>query len=173
MAISQINSNSLASGVPSATNITTGTLPSAQLPAGSVLQVVAASYTSVASNSTTSFIDTGLTASITPTKSSSKILILVTQCGLEKSNGNSQNCIDLSLFRGATQLASTGAYGLYQNSTTVITLPSGSIFYLDSPATTSSTTYKTQFKNTLAASAVYVNSGGAPASTIVLMEIAA
>jgi hypothetical protein len=165
MAISQIIQNSLASGVPSS-------VVSSALPAGSVLQVVAASYTSVTSTSSTSFVDTGLSLAITPTKSSSKILVLVTQCGLEKSNGNSQNCIDLSLFRGATQLASTGAYGLYQNSTTVITLPSASLFYLDSPATTSSTTYKTQFKNTLAASAVYVNSGGSPASTIVLLEIA-
>jgi hypothetical protein len=44
--------------------------------------------------------------------------------------------------------------------------------YLDSPNTTSATTYKTQFKNDVAAAAVGVQTGSAT-STITLMEIGA
>jgi hypothetical protein len=158
--------------IPAASAVS-GTLPAANLPTGSVLQVVAASYTSTVSTTSSTFVDTGLSLAITPKYATSKILVFVTQCGIEKNVGNTQNCIDIGLFRSATQLASTGFYGLYTNTTLALTVPSATLFYLDSPATTSSTTYKTQFRNPLAASAVYVNSGGSPASTIVLMEIAA
>jgi hypothetical protein len=161
------------SSVQNTSAIVSGYVPYANLPAGSVLQVVAGSYTTTASTTSTSFVDTGLSLAITPKFATSKVLILVTQCGLEKSSGSTQNCIDIGLFRSATQLASSGFYGIYTNSTLPLTIPSATLFYLDSPATTSSTTYKTQFRNPLAASTVYVQSGGSPASTIVLLEIAA
>jgi hypothetical protein len=77
MPISQINQNSLATGVPSATNITTGTLPSARLPTGCVLQLVRTSDLNSAGISTTSAtaVSTGITVSITPQRSNSLIRV--------------------------------------------------------------------------------------------------
>ena len=62
----------------------TGTqvIPKATLPTGSVLQVVQATYSTNVTTGGTTFIDTGLTATITPTSSSNKILVIVCQNGL-------------------------------------------------------------------------------------------
>jgi hypothetical protein len=163
MAISQINSNSLASGVPASSN----------MPVGSVLQVVNASYGTEVAFTSTSYSDTGLTASITPTKASSKILVLVSQSGCGKDGGNTR--LGLQLLRGATVIVTnvekSAAYSADSGGSFVGGV---SACYLDSPATTSSTTYKTQG-----------NSFSAPGngssrtqqdnvvSTITLMEIAA
>lgn len=137
---------------------------------GKVLQVVGATYATSTSNSTTTEADTGLTASITPTASTSKILVMVNQSSIYKTAGNVNNEIELKLYRGATSLAlSRGAF-----TGTLLDLNIGSISwgYLDSPATTSSTTYKTTFKNTNASATVYVQKDNST-STIVLMEIGA
>ena len=153
----------------------TGTIAASVLPAGSVLQVVQGSYSTTTTNSTTTYADTGLTATITPQFSTSKILVMVSQSALEKPLGNTQNCIQIALFRGATQLTSIGPYGAYTNSLFFLIIPTASLYYLDSPAVTSALTYKTQFRNGLAASIIYVQSapGVDPAtSTITLMEIA-
>ena len=58
---------------------------------GKVLQVVAGTTSASASNSTTTYADTGLTATITPSAASSKVLVLVSQQGVRKSDGNSGN----------------------------------------------------------------------------------
>lgn len=157
-----------------ASNISSGTLGKARLPTGSVLQVVNATYaTQVLANNAT-FIDTGLTASITPSNSASKILVLVSQNGLWKSNGNADNCIDLKLFRNSTDLLSPNMAGaMSQTSATTINVTSASTCYLDSPSTTSATTYKTQFCSRNGASQVAVQFASLSNSTITLMEIAA
>jgi len=79
MPLSKIDSDSLNTGVPTR----------AQLPAGSVLQVVNATYATSTSNNTGTYADTGLTASITPTSASSKILVLANQNGVY-ADGNAQ-----------------------------------------------------------------------------------
>ena len=157
-----------------ASNISSGTLGKARLPTGSVLQVVNATYaTQVLANNAT-FIDTGLTATITPTSATSKILVLLSQNGLWKSNANADNCVDLKLLRGATDLLSPNMAGaMSQTSATTINVTSASICYLDSPATTSATTYKTTFASRNGASQVAVQFASISNSTITLMEIAA
>jgi hypothetical protein len=77
MPVSQINQNSLATGVPSASNITTGTLPKAQMPSGSVLQVVTTYVANSGDIATTSLslVASGITATITPTSASNLILV--------------------------------------------------------------------------------------------------
>jgi len=160
----------------SGTLITTGStgqvIPKAALPTGSVLQVVQAQYSSQSATSSNIFTDTGLTASITPTSATSKILVLATVNGLEKSNGNNNNSVGLKLVRNSTDLSTYIVFAGWTNSLFSLITPSGVINYLDSPATTSSTTYKVQFRNEQNASAVYVQSSGS-ISFIVLMEIAA
>jgi hypothetical protein len=142
-----------------------------QASAGQVLQVVNATYASTASNTTTTFADTGLTATITPKFATSKILVIASVNGLEKSNGNSTNSLMLRLLRAGTNISDFVRYGGFQAATTTLISPSGSINYLDSPATTSATIYKVQFANAVNASSVMVQSNQ-DVSTITLMEIA-
>ena len=134
---------------------------------GKVLQVVDFSLTTSGVNSTTTFNDSGLTVAITPTLNTSKILVL-TSLRVSLSRAVDDIYGIFQLMRGATvlQLQTYGA----GNSDGI----EGNIAYayLDSPATTSSTTYKIQGKvNTAANSAAVYYNGDL--STIVLMEIGA
>jgi hypothetical protein len=136
---------------------------------GKVLQVVNATYSTSTANATTTYADTGLTATITPTLSTSKILVFVSQEWL-KNDGNADSGVNLKLFRGATNLTTHENLGLTFSA--IYNVGMFAINYLDSPATTSATTYKTQFANRINASSVSVNYAGS-LSSITLMEIGA
>jgi len=160
----------------------TGTIAAARLPAGSVLQVVSASIASRTTSTSTTYADTGLSASITPSSASNKILVLVSQginaVGAAAVGYGNQTNAGVQLLRGATVLIvpandSGGKYSMGVAATGTLALWAiVNMNYLDSPATTSSTTYKTQFAlGTSGMSTVYANdyAGG---SFITLMEIA-
>jgi hypothetical protein len=169
--ISGVNATGLTTAqTVSASNITTGTLPKAQLPTGNVLQVVQGTYSTNVTTSSTSLVDTGLTATITPTSASSKILVLVYQAGLNN-GGNSSTGINTQLIRNGTSIYNFGKYSVYI--TSAVSLNGGiSGGYLDSPATTSAVTYKTQFLRQDGSGSVQVQAFG-DLSTITLLEIAA
>lgn len=187
MAISTIGANGLTTplpaanlGTPTAINLSNATaLAKAALPTGSVLQVVQATYsTLVSSTSSASYTDTGLTASITPSNATSKILVLVMQ-GIQVTNGSGPYATGMwQLLRGATAIYTPSttdngnvfAYD-YGGSGINIYRPTP-ITWLDSPNTTSSTTYKTQIKLGTNGGASIASNTGAP-SSITLMEIAA
>ena len=141
--------------------------------AGTVLQVVNATTSTQVSNTTNSMIDTGLTATITPTSASSKILVLVGQNGCSKPAFDTS--INLKLFRGATEILLFGRFVSGNGGASQANITSVSASFLDSPATTSATTYKTQFNNDTPAGTCFVQFGSTtfPASTITLLEIAA
>ena len=141
---------------------------SANLPAGTVLQVVNGSTGTTVATALDSNVDTGLTATITPKFSTSKILVLAQQNGLAKS-GN--NYMQLQLFRNASPIATFGNALGYTNTSEQLRYGGAGMGYLDSPSTTSATTYKTMFNSQTAGSSVTVqdNSG---LSTITLLEIA-
>jgi hypothetical protein len=142
-----------------------------QASAGVVLQVVNATTSVAASNSTSTYADTGLTATITPKFTTSKILILIDQAGMLKDAGNSQSGVNAQILRGATVLYKfANNYG-YTNSSLTNIVGVGTASYLDSPATISATTYKTQFANATNAASVSVQDGNA-VSSITLLEIA-
>jgi hypothetical protein len=122
-------------------------------------------------NNTSTFADTGLTASITPSSATSKVLVMVSQMGCFKTAADSTNAVVLNLFRGATDIALIAGNGL-GTGTSVGLEASFSYSYLDSPATTSSTTYKTRFKNAFNGNSVRVQQSS-DLSTIILMEIGA
>ena len=138
--------------------------------AGNVIQVVQATYSTITSNSTSTYADTGLSASITPTSSSSKILVLVSQNGCRKQGNDTY--LQLRLVRGSTTIATFAGAAAYTGTTTTNDIGSVSIEYLDSPATTSSTTYKTQLASGSNNAQVNVQTVS-DTSTITLMEIAA
>lgn len=140
---------------------------------GKVLQVVMGSTSTEVATSLTSYSDTGLTATITPSATTSKILVLVAQNGGYITAANSQSAIRIRLLRGATsiqQISDRAAGDAISNQRFSDTI---STAYLDSPATTSATTYKTQIANWVAASEVRVQVDNGPVSTIILMEIGA
>lgn len=139
---------------------------------GKVLQVVGATTTTTTSNSTTTLADTTLTATITPSSASSKVLVLVSQNGLLRSDGNLNNALTLKLLRGATVISQISDTSIYTGTALLLTVPSASTSYLDSPATTSATTYKTQFANRNATAEIIVQHQS-NMSTIVLLEIGA
>ena len=146
----------------------TGTIAASALPAGSVLQVVQGTTATAVTNSTSTYADTGLTASITPKFSTSKILVTVSHNGVYKQNNT---YVAIQLLRGASVIVSAfEAQGGYNNTATNAS-SSSSISYLDSPATTSSTAYKTQFSSGSNIAAANINSSNST-STITLMEIA-
>jgi hypothetical protein len=160
MAIITLNNNSLSSVTA---------LPAA-IATGKVLQVVTATYATETDTSSTSYADTGLSASITPSSVSSKILVLVNQTGLTKST--SDNGGKIQLLRNSTSLI------MFENdfgrtASTALNIVGGTgTNYLDSPATTSATTYKTQFACSVVASAVIRIGQNNSVQTITLMEIA-
>jgi hypothetical protein len=139
---------------------------------GKVLQVVSANTTTQTSNSTTTLADTTLTATITPTSATSKVLVLVSQNGLHRSSNSSNNALFISLLRGSTVISQIMDTGLYTDTALLLTGFSASANYLDSPATTSATTYKTQFRQRITGAEVRVQSQS-DMSSIVLLEIGA
>jgi hypothetical protein len=149
-----------------------GGVPTWAAPAGGgkVLQVVYGSSATDTSNATATYADTTLTASITPTLNTSKVLVLVNQNGVGKTTNNTY--IELKLLRGATDLINLDLISGNTNTNAINFIGSISTSYLDEPATTSSTTYKTQFRSGAGNSQVSVQ-GASSRSTIVLLEIGA
>lgn len=116
---------------------------------GKVLQVVYASYSTSTATTSTTYADTGLTATITPSAATSKVLILTAQTlSMDRSAGGLYS--KLKLLRGGTDILTVGntSFGMevYATGVTALDLRSTQpVNYLDSPNTTSATTYKTQF----------------------------
>jgi hypothetical protein len=166
-----------------------GAAPSwSTIPAGGkVLQVVQGTLNTRASTTSATFSDTGLSVTITPSSASSRVAIFMVVGGSGASSANGD--MALNLVRNSTTLAQGTATG----SSTVTTSGIGgygdynvnwgsvSINYVDSPATTSATTYKIQFASayggyTVTFNGAYNNAGVynfATYATIIAMEIAA
>jgi hypothetical protein len=148
-------------GTPSALVLTNATgLSAAALPAGSVLQVLQATKTDAFSTTSTSPVDiTGLSVTITPSSSSNKILVSYSTVG--SINGDIAHGY-FNMVRGATAIFKADVAGSRTSATSVLNQPNGgqmlcySQTYLDSPATTSATTYKLQL-NSSNGNAIYVN----------------
>ena len=135
---------------------------------GKIIQIVNADYAGQTVTSSSSFQDTGLSASITPTSASNKILVEVHQTGLEKRS--SDTVIDVSLFRDSSEIQSFLIDGGWTADSNPIRFGGAGVTKLDSPNTTSSVTYKTMFRGTGSAD-VRVQSSGSR-SSITLYEVA-
>ena len=136
---------------------------------GKVLQVVQATYATEVTNNTTTFADTGLSVSITPSSATSKVLIMG-YINFEKSVGSSDNAAYFKLVRASTDILQSYILG-YMNSAVRLILPFAT-HYLDSPATTSATAYKFQIANFTNNAKVTANTGNST-SVIIAMEIGA
>ena len=143
-----------------------------------MLQVVTATYSTAKSSTSETYADTDLSATITPSSASSKVLVLTThQLYVVRNSDEAGACI--RIMRGATSIydpfGNRGApYIRVLSSTTNETSGQITYSYLDSPATTSATTYKTQFrvKNAANSCTATVQENSSP-SSIILLEIGA
>lgn len=157
------------SGINLATQPLTGSLPDANAPSGGVVQVVSTTSAVNVSSTSSTYATTGLSVSITPSNTTSKILIRVSGGNIDHINQYAVSNFTLykngATFTGATNLMAT--YNSYSNR---IAMPV-CLEFLDSPATTSSTTYTLYFSSVNGGQ--QVTFGGFNSScTITAMEIA-
>ena len=193
MAITRLGPNQ---SVNLASNVT-GTLPAGNvanstlanvtaLPAGvggKVLQVVQTFKSDAFSSTSDGFFDiTGLSVAITPSSSSNKVLV-ISDLALGASDFNAFN-IGFKVLRGSTNIGIStagsnnysGGFNFYGNDTTYA-FGNAKVF-LDSPSTTSATTYKVQGTKLDSSGTFYLNRRGSStaaggASSITVMEIGA
>ena len=148
---------------------------------GHVVQVVSATKTDKQTVTSTSFVDvSNLSVSITPSSTSSKVLVLVNGHG----GHDNTNYLLFNIVRGSTtiaQPAGSNPYASTMNSYVGDSVANGyaiqtvGMNFLDSPSTTSATTYKIQVKTTGGTATINgrpSNTNGAIVSTITVMEIA-
>lgn len=164
-------------GIGSTGNVLTvaSGVPSWAAPAGGgkVLQVVSSTTSTAVSITSTTQTDTGITATITPTANNSKILVIISANTI--CSGADPSEVGARVMRDATNIHNYGDYSFHRAG-----IPSGnpqnlvnhSITYLDSPATTSATTYKLQAKVRTSGTVEFQFLSTAP-STITLLEIGA
>jgi len=118
------------------------------LAGGKILQTIANTHSTAVAISGTSFLDIGLSATITPSASNSKILVMYSALVDARSTG-AQSGARLKVFRDATSIAeglSDGDIFINAATSATFTILTGRItgFILDTPTTTSSTVYKLQ-----------------------------
>jgi len=153
---------------------------------GVIIQVVSTTLTSKFTASSASYTDlTGLSVSITPSSSSNKVLV---QFVVNAVGSGNTDPVQIQIVRGSTAIGIGDASGSRTQCTTAtdgstastaVSCVSG--IFLDSPATTSSTTYKLQALNA-GANTIVINAGSSDAngsnnprtiSTIIVMEVTA
>ena len=162
--------------IGSTSNVLTvaGGIPSWAAPAGGgkVLQVVMGTSTTTTTSTVSTYATTTLSASITPSSATSKVLVIYNLAGTQKSAATNA-WFGVELRRAGTSIHILGIDILYENASLQVSPGMGSA-YLDSPSTTSATTYEVFFKNPAATGTITVQRGGTDSvSTIILMEIGA
>jgi len=148
-----------------ATSQLSGSISASSLPAGSVLQVVQTVLTGSASTTSTADVSSGLTASITPSSTSNKILLMVAG-GKAYIAGGAHTIV--TAYRNGSTLGS-GA-----RSTPIEGAANGanhSLNYLDSPSSTSSVTYTIYYRSSTGATAYFADGNTYGNATLTLMEI--
>jgi len=130
-----------------------------------VLQVIEGRSTTQVANATQTFATSGITATITPQATSSKILVIATT---PVYMADSDSNVFVRVVRGSTEIA----VNQQNDSTSANAQQTSSMIILDTPATTSATTYRIDFRCGAAAKTAYVCNAGQFGS-IILVEISA
>ena len=138
---------------------------------GKVLQVVQATTLTQVSGTSTSYITSGNTATITPSLASSKVLVMSSV----SFNANVTDGLNITIFRGTvagTNLGPAIGMGLLYTTATNGLYANASLTILDSPNTTSAQTYTIGMKNQSGGGTIIANYGGAQ-GVVILLEIGA
>ena len=172
MALTLDGNGTMTVGNGDITGLATGALPSTVIGAGAVLQVVSASISTLFTTTSTSYVDvTGFTASITPSSTSSKVLVIFSSALSNSSGSNANNRGNIKLVRNSTDIVAflVGAFLDGTGGTDLNNYHAASFATLDSPSSTSSVIYKIQLNVEAAANTIRCS----VPSIITLMEIAA
>ncbi len=142
---------------------------------GKVLQVVMGQTTTSMTSTSTTLADTNLSASITPSSTSSKVLVLISQFITVAASGG-ENASKMVLQRSGSTVLDYSTNQFIRISGSNSSDPNfnsmAAINYLDSPSSTSSLTYKTQLASFTGGRTVVAQQNSLP-SQIILMEIGA
>jgi hypothetical protein len=138
---------------------------------GKLLQVVQATYSGQIESTTTTYADTGLTVTTGALATTGSRVKIDLNCFVSKRASNAASGVKLQLLRGATVITEITASACYTG-TTIDNWENVGFSYVDSPATTSATTYKVQYANVTAASGVFFSVSNGPCY-IIAQEIGA
>jgi hypothetical protein len=159
-----------------ATQGLTGTLPAVSganltnIDGGKVLQVVQTTSNTGIETTSETFQDI-ISLNITPSATSSKVLILITHPFRKVNSDASNTSIGLRILKDGSSIIDWGNYMAWNNNQAQYNQETASINFLNSPSTTSQVTYKSQFKTQHASGRVSVNHDSSY-SSMTLMEIA-
>ena len=148
------------SGATGVNKIQTGAIETGDMPTGSVLQVVQTIITDTSSTTSVSFVDvSGLSVSITPISTSSKILVTAdlnmgTGAGFRAHGRILRNSTAIGVGASAGS-RSPSTFAIRSSDTGYLNNVSATV--LDSPSTTSAITYKVQFMAEYTSGTTYVN----------------
>jgi hypothetical protein len=164
-------------GIGSTGNVLTvsGGVPTWAAPAGGgkLLQMVQGTKSTASSTTSTSFVDTGLSVSITPTSATSKILV---QCFVPQMEYNTNiNSGSLQIIRGASTVVidARETFNMGAASYTYARSIPVTLIKLDEPATTSALTYKLQFRSENGSLQTSVNAYAYTTMNLIVSEIGA
>jgi len=176
--VTGVSVGGLPDGIVDTDMLANGAVTAAKRGAGAILQVVSANKTTVQSTSSTSYVDvTDMTATITPSSSSNKVLIMMTMTIQKTSYTFFARLLRDSTEIGSSSSTNNGISIFHSNDSNQN--EGRSVIYLDSPNTTSATTYKLQMRSD-GSSTIYFNAHSATTTTdfitpssITLMEVGA
>ena len=153
------------STVAGPTGATGSTGPTGEAGLGKVVQIVRGSTSSlvVASISSDTYVSTGLSATITPTSASNKIVVFVNQNGLRKLSGTSDFGLLFQTLRGSTNVGYFGGNTLWTGDASTSSADVSAVF-IDTPGTTSPVTYSTKAGRSIA------NSNGVDQTGFIYMQ---
>ena len=136
---------------------------------GKILQVIYASTTTEKVVSSTTFVDTGLSATITPSASSSKVLVICEISSIGKANSNTY--VKLKLLKGSSVLITFLEEGGADGGSGTNKVGNSGCTYLDASNSTDALTFKVQMNS--GGGSNYGQTGGSGGtSTMTLMEVA-
>ena len=165
--ISALTASKLTGALPAISGASLTGLTSAQMPAGSVLQVVTAESQTPATTTANAWAASAITASITPSATSSKVLVLA---NFYTSTTSTSMSISYTIFQDGSTNLGNGTYG-FGSSMGVAAEAQGSINVVSSPSTTSAVAYKVYFNRRDGAGTSTCGQANRK-SVITLMEIA-
>ena len=173
--ITGLSVGGLGSGVVNTATLADGAAVGSKLGAGSVIQAVSATTTSTVQNTTDTYADTGLSATINISAGSKVLIMCVLHLDVERSSSTNSRCA-IKLLRGSTDIfapPSNKNVGIEGASSGMVMFLPLHFSFLDTGASTGSNTYKLQGRVTSSGNSPRVRfQDSSNPSTMTLLEIA-
>ena len=135
---------------------------------GHIIQIIENSNTSVLNTASTTFVDSGFSATITPKFATSKIMVIA---AISLYNNTANSVSAFTIYRGSSRIGDSSTYGYYAWNGNSNNVNQVTATYIDSPNSTSATEYKIYYGSIAASGTLKMSPNNTP-SRITLMEIA-